>query len=262
MRAPWARPISPTRSTPARDRAGQAVELHDEDRRGVGREAGVDVGLDGPGDGGVHHLQRGRHQAGGDDRAHRRRAVLHAVEVEEQRAHLRRVLREAHADAGGDAEHALAADEDAPQVEPRRLGVLPAEDGDRAVRQDHLDGEDVHGGHALRQAVGPAGVGRHVAADRAALLARRVGRVVHAVLGQLPGEVGVEHAGLDPRLPAVEVDRQHPVHLRRDDHDGAVRAGRRRRPGRSPSPGRRRARRGGGPPGRRPAPPRWTSGSR
>ena len=41
--------------------------------------------------------------------------------------------------------------------------------------------------------------------------------------GDGPGEVEVEHAGLDPRPPGRRVDRQDAVHLRRGDHDRAVR---------------------------------------
>ena len=48
------------------------------------------------------------------------------------------------------------------------------------------------------------------------------GRVVHPVVRQLPAEVGVEHSGLDPGLPGVEVDGQDPVHLGRHDDDGVV----------------------------------------
>ena len=204
------------------DRRGQPVELDDEDGRGVGREAGVDIGLDGARDGSVHHLERGGHETGGDDGADRRRAVLDPLEVQEQRAHDRRVLREADADAGGDAEHPLASDEHAAQVEPGRLGVLAAQDGDAPVRQHDLDGQDVHGRDTLGQAVRSAGVGGDVPAHRAALLAGGIRRVVHAVGGQEPAQIGVQHAGLHPRLPRVEIDGEDAVHLRRHDHERAV----------------------------------------
>ena len=41
-------------------------------------------------------------------------------------------------------------------------------------------------------------------------------------MGDGAAEVEVQHAGLDPRDASVDIDREHPVHLRRDDHDGVV----------------------------------------
>ena len=83
----------------------------------------------------------------------------------------------------------------ASQVEPGRLGILTAEHGDRAVGQHHLDRQDVRRGDAVGEAVRPTGVGRHVPADRAALLARRVRRVVEAVGRELAAEVEVQDPG-------------------------------------------------------------------
>ena len=106
-----------------------------------------------------------------------------------------------------DAEHPLAADERPAQVEAERLGVLAAEHGDRAVGQHDLEGDDVGVGDALGQAVRTARVVGDVAADRARLLAARVGREVQPVDGDGPGQVEVEHAGLDPR-PAARPGRR------------------------------------------------------
>ena len=54
------------------DAVGQPVDLDEEHRGGVARVPGADVVLDRPGDLGVHHLERGGHDAGGDDPADRR----------------------------------------------------------------------------------------------------------------------------------------------------------------------------------------------
>ena len=54
---------------------------------------------------------------------------------------------------------------------------------------------------ALGEAVRPARVVGHVAADRARLLAARVGREVQPVGGDRTAEVEVQHARLDPRPP-------------------------------------------------------------
>ena len=78
----------------------------------------------------------------------------------------------------------------------------------------------VHG-EAVLQAVRAAGVLGDVAADRADLLARGVGRVEEAVLRDGPGDVEVGDAGLDDDALAVEVDLEDPVHSRERDHDPA-----------------------------------------
>ena len=70
---------------------------------------------------------------------------------------------------------------------PGGLGVDAAQHGHLAVGQHDLDGEDVRARDAVGQAVRPAGVGGDVAADRAALLARRVGGEVQAVRRRRPG---------------------------------------------------------------------------
>ena len=80
--------------------------------------------------------------------------------------------------------------------------------------------------------------------------------------GDVPGEVEVQHARLDPRQPVHRVDRQHAVHLRERDDHAHGRAGWHHRPGRCPRRGRRTARRGERRPAHaRPAPRRSWSGS-
>ena len=133
---------------------------------------------------------------------------------------------------------------------------------DLAVGQHDLQGEHVRAGDARGEAVRPARVVRHVAADRARLLARRVRGEEEPERRELPVQVEVDHPGLDPRHPRGLVDRQDPVHLRGDDDDGVADAARRRRRARCPRRGRRRGDRGGGRPGRRPAPRRCRAGSR
>ena len=85
---------------------------------------------------------------------------------------------DAHGDPHGDPERALGADERAEQVGAR---VVARERHELAVRQHDVGREDVVDGEAVLQAVRAAGVLGDVAADRADLLARRVGRVEEAV---------------------------------------------------------------------------------
>jgi hypothetical protein len=72
-----------------------------------------------------------------------------------------------------------------------------------------------------------AGVRVHVAADRADLLRRRIGRVREAERSQLRGEVEVEHPRFDPGEAVLRADLEDPAHLRGDDEEG-VAEGRRR----------------------------------
>ena len=113
----------------------------------------------------------------------------------------RRVGREAHRDPGRDAHRAFRADEAAAQVVAGRVGLEPAEARDLAVGEHDVDREDVRRRDPFGEAVRTARVGADVAADRARLLRRRVGRVVQAEMRDGPRQVEVQHAGLDPRDP-------------------------------------------------------------
>ena len=146
-------------------------DLHEQHRGSVEGQACVHECLDRLDAQTIHHLKRRREDPTGDDGRHGVGPVVHTREVHEERPHGRRILGETHAHLGGDAEHALAAHEHAAQVVPHRLGVLATEHRDGPVREHHLKGEDVGAGHAVREAVGSAGIVRHVPADGATLLA-------------------------------------------------------------------------------------------
>ena len=129
-------------------------------------------------------------------------------------------------DPARDAHRALAAHEAAPQVVAGLSGSAPPSRATDAVAEHGVDREDVRRGDARGEAVRTAGVGADVAADRAGLLRRRVGRVVQAEVRDRPRQVEVEHARLDPRDPLDRVDLEHAVHLGRHDDDGVVERGR------------------------------------
>ena len=111
---------------------------------------------------------------------------------------------EAQGRPGDDAQGALGADE---QLEQRQSGdVLDpfAAEGDQgAVGEHDVEAEHVVGGDAVLHAAQAAGVGREVAADRADLVRRRVGRVPEPVLGRRPLDLHVERARLDHRADAA-----------------------------------------------------------
>ena len=93
---------------------------------------------------------------------------------------------------------------------------------DRAVGQHHVDREHVGGRDARREAVRPAGVGRDVAADRARLLRRRIGRVVQAQVRDRRLRSRLSTPGSTQAMRSVGVDLEDPVELRGHDHDRIV----------------------------------------
>jgi len=86
------------------------------------------------------------------------------------------------------------------------------------VGQHDLRGKHVVGGEPVLEAVRAAGVLRDVAADRAHLLAGRVGRVVEAVRRGRLRDREVGDARLDDRPPVDRVDLQDLVEPGHADH--------------------------------------------
>ncbi len=201
---------------------GDAVDLDDQDRRGVGGVARVREVLRRHHDAVVHHLDRGGHDAGRDDGRDRGRAVLHRGEVEEHRPHGRRERREAHAHPGHDAQRALAPHHHAAQVVAGRLGSLAPEALQGPVGQHHVEREDVRRRDAVREAVRAARVRVHVAPDRRGLLRRGVGRVGEPARRERGREVEVEEPGLHPGEPVLGAHLEDPLHLRGDDDEGVA----------------------------------------
>ena len=180
-------------------RVRAAVELDQQHRGGVGGIAGgVDGRLDRRDARPVHHLQRRGHDAGADDRGDRL-ARLRARS--EKSASMVRTL----AGIGSSRTAISVAMPNIPslptkrpdQVGPPRLALARAQPDHRRVGQHDLELDHVVGGDAVLEAVRPAGVLRHVAADGAGGLARRIGHVVEAVGRHGLGEPGVHHAGLE-----------------------------------------------------------------
>ena len=128
-------------------------------------------------------------------------------EVGDQRADRLGLAQQPHGDLGDDAERCP------PTRRPRarRSGPTwssesPPSGDHAAVGAHHREPEDMVGGEAVLQAVRAARVLRHVAADRADDLARRVGRVVQVVRGHRVGDAEVGHARLDDCALVLRVD--------------------------------------------------------
>ena len=151
----------------------------------------------------------------------------------------------------------------------RHAGRSPAGSGSRppsivtcAVGQHDLDRQHVGARHAVGEAMRSARVRGDVAADRARLLARRIRREVQPEMGDGSAQVEVQHARLDPRDAGVGIDREHAVHLRRDDHDRVVERHRSARQTRAGATGDEGAAVRDGGCARTPAPLRSSRGSR
>jgi hypothetical protein len=76
--------------------------------------------------------------------------------------------------------------------------------------------------HAVSQRVRPARVFGDVAADRARLLARRIGRVVQARMFYRAREIEIYDAGLHNGSAIFDINSENLIHAREDDENSAV----------------------------------------
>ena len=201
---------------------GRPVELDDQDRVG-GRKVrmhGRFGGLDGQR---IHHLDGRRDDARADDLGDRGAAAHRSVERRQQRLHRSRACAGCRTiDLRDDRQRAFGCRRAGPagRVRAHRRSGLPmctsSPSGSTASTAEHV----VHG-EAVLQAVRAAGVLGDVAADRADLLARGIGRVVVTERRHLPGDLEVGHAGFDGHAAVGDVDVEHAIQPRQRDDDAA-----------------------------------------
>ena len=203
------------------DLCRRTVELDDQNRVGR-REVRMHRGLRRLNRERVHHLDGRRDDARADDRRHRLAPRIDAVERREQRLHALRLAQDPHDDLRRDAERPFGTDEQAEQIRAGRIHQRAADIGDLAVGQDHFERQHVVHREAVLETVRAAGVLGHVAADRADLLARRIGRVVVAVRRDSLRDFEVRHAGLDRHATVGDIDLEHTVEARERDHDAVL----------------------------------------
>ena len=182
--------------------------------------------LDRPQDLLVHHLERRRHDALGDDPGHRPAGIGHRLEHSQEGAHRLRERGQSHRDLGHHPEGPFVPNHQARQVVSRALGHRPAELGDRAVGEDERHPEHVVGSDPVLQGVRAARVGGHVAADRARRLARRIRCIVESMGLCGPAERQIRHPGFDHRELVHRIQVQDALHPAQADDD-RVRCGHR-----------------------------------
>src|SRR5215211_2499178 len=198
------------------------VELDDQDGAGLG-EAGRDLflyRLDGEG---VHHLDGRGHYAAADNPGDGPAGLLGVLERGQERSYGLRLAQDPERYLGGDAQRTLRAHEGAEELVARCVWRFSSADvHDRAVGQNYLGPHHVVRRKAVLQAVDPARVLREVATYGGDDLARRVGGVVVAFVGDLLGDPDVYDAGLDDDAVVRDVHLEDPAHPGEDDEDAGL----------------------------------------
>ena len=210
-----------------------AVKLAQQDRGGVGRIACA-AEVVGRADGEVvHHLEPGGEDPLGDDRADRCARALHVGERREQDLRTGRLRKESHLDLDHYAEQTFRACHQSEQVVAGGVERAAADGDALAVGSDHDEFEDVVHGETVLQAVEPARIFCHVAADAARNLGRRIRGVVESERRDVLGNREIAHPGLHPRSAVDRIDLEDPVKLREAQQHPA---GERQRAAREPRP--------------------------
>ena len=202
---------------------GGPLHFDDQDRRGVPGIAAGDAVLDRPDDGGIHHLERRRHDPGRDDAGHRAGGVLDGIVDHQLRQHLFGPGHDAHRDLGHHRQRPLAADDERPQVVAGRIVRRSAQVHPLAVGQNRFQAEHVVGRDPVFQAARTARIFTHVAAQRGYLLAGGVRSVEKAQGGERVLQLQVGHTGLDDGSAVLRVDAEDAVQARQADGQPAVR---------------------------------------
>jgi len=152
----------------------QAIDLDQQDGLGIAGKACVDGvfhRLDGEM---IHHFQRRRDDALGNDVRYRLAGIVQGIEDSQQGLISLGLADQAQDGLGDNAQHPLRAHEQARQIVTGEVFGRPAEVDDGAVREHHLQPQDVIGRHAVFEGMRPAGIGSHVSPDGAGCLAGRV----------------------------------------------------------------------------------------
>ncbi len=196
----------------------RSVELDQQDGARPFGIAGADTFVDGPDEGLVNHLERGRDDTRGHDGRDGFRCVVDRRIRGEQGLHAGRHVEEPHGDGRQQAERPLAAHERTREIVARMVVRLAAHRQDLPRTGDDLEPQHVVDRDAVLEAVRAAGVGGGVAADGGDHLAGGIGCEVVAVLARGLREPQVDEPRLDSGAAAGKVELEDSVHPGQRDH--------------------------------------------
>ena len=149
-------------------------------------------------------------------------AVFERVAHGEQGLDRLRLAEDAKNGGGRYPQGPFAAHEGAGQIQAEGIGILATQPDDLAAGEHYLQPEHVIGRDPVLEAMRSARVLGDVAAQRAGLLAGRVGGVVVAERGEDRGDVEIEDAHLHGHALIGDVDLEHLVHAAHLEDHGAV----------------------------------------
>ncbi len=136
----------------------EAIAFDEEEGLGGFGELETEGGVDGVHDSAIHHLERGRDGASGDDFGDGLGGLADGLEGDKGGSDFGRDGGEFDPSFGDDSEKALGAADDAEEVVAGTLAMLAPDCQDFALGVDHGDAEDVLDGDAVLEGVGSAGV--------------------------------------------------------------------------------------------------------
>ena len=195
------------------------IEFDDQQGLNIERIARMDKGLCRMDGGAVHHLHPRRNDPRRDHIGHALTGALNRLKAKQEGARCLRLGQDAHRHLGDHAQQPLRADDNTQKIKARRVQMLATQTHHLPVHHHHLDAEHIVGGQAIFEAMDPAGILRHIAADRTGDLAGRVGRIVEAAILDRAGDGQIGHPRLHHRHAAVIVNIQHLIELGQAQQD-------------------------------------------
>ena len=154
----------------------------------------------------VHHLHSRRDDAGRNDPGHAIASLLGRTKPQQNRARGCRFVQNAHRDLGHHPEQAFRTGHQAKKVIGVGIKVFAAKFQNFAADKHKFDAQNIVGGQPVFQAMHPAGIFSHIAADRAGNLAGGVGGVIKSALIDRVGNAQIGDAGLGDDTAVVIVD--------------------------------------------------------
>ena len=169
----------------------------------------------------VHHFQRRRHDALGNDGGYRVARVLDGVIDGEHGLDLFRGRNQFEDHFGGDTERPLTSHQQPREVIPGVVLGFAARPDNGPVVQDQFGPQNVIGGHSVFETVRPSGVFAEITADGGHLLACRIRGIEKAFFGEHVLEVQRDDPGLHGHGAVGQVDFQNPIHSGKVDDDSS-----------------------------------------